>query len=332
MRQIVTILDSALVPDSTECDLEREVLAPYAEVRQLFVDAEAEIVTGCADADAVIVWHHVRLTGAALKQFRKCKAILRNGVGYDNVDAEAAAQFGIPVCNVPDYGTEEVADHSIALALALARRLNPAAASVRAGGWDWRAAQPVLRFSRMVFGIVGCGRIGTAAALRAKALGFRVVFYDPFVPSGFEKALGVERAPSLDELLSAADILSLHVPLTETTRHMIAASALALMKPGALLVNTARGPVVREADLVEALRSGRLAGAGLDVVEQEPSPAPELLGLPNCIVTPHCAFYSEHSWPEMRHKAALAVVDALVGRPLANVVNGVSQQPACAAR
>ena len=320
-KPFVVILDSAVVPDAEECELEREILSPHAEIRHLYVKSTEDLVDGCKEADAIILWHHVTLDGPVLRQLKRCRVIVRNGVGFDNVDVRAAAQLGIPVCNVPDYGTEEVADHAMGLALYLVRNLGKSWAEVQKGIWNWASARPIRRSRTQVFGILGCGRIGTATALRAKAFGFQTVFHDPYLPDGIEKALSLERTSSLEDLLACADVLSLHAPLTQETRHLIDATAFSRMKRGAILVNTARGPVVNEADLVVALESGHLYGAGLDVVETEPSPHPRLLSLPNCIVTPHSAFYSEDSWIEMRSKSAKTVLRALQHQPLRNIVN-----------
>lgn len=317
----VVILDSAVVPDSADAVVESEVLRGHCRLSRVCVSSPEEAVWSAADADGILLWHHVELSGPMLQRLDRCRAIVRNGVGFDNVDVDACSALGISVCNVPDYGTEEVADHALALALCLTRRITPAAASVRSGQWDWRSAQPVRRSSTRTFGVLGLGRIGTAVALRAKAFGFRVVFCDPFRPDGVDKALGLRRAPDLPSLLRQSDILSIHTPLTAETRYMISAAALSQLPDGAVVVNTARGPVVDEGALAEALHQGRLAGAGLDVVEQEPSPDPRLLSHPNCIVTPHSAFYSEESLREMREKSARTVLEILQGHPARNLVN-----------
>lgn len=321
MKPVVALLDSADVPDSTECLIEQEILEPECELRQEFVRNAAEAISAGRDADAILLWHHVELPAAVLQAFPRCRVICRNGVGYDNVDVQAAGEVGIPVCNVPDYGTEEVADHAVALVLALTRGLLPAFRDVRAGHWNWRSAKPVRRTSSQTAGIIGLGRIGTAAALRLKALGFRVAFHDPYLVDGAEKALGIVRCRTLDELLEQSDVVSVHTPLTSETRHLIGAQTIARMKPGAMIVNTARGPVAHEPSLVEALRSGRIAGAGLDVVDREPRVDPFLLDHPNCIVTPHSAFYSEESWQEMRRKSAWTVLEVLRGQAARNVIN-----------
>jgi phosphoglycerate dehydrogenase-like enzyme len=227
------------------------------------------------------------------------------------------------VCNVPDYGTEEVADHAIALALALCRQLFPLDQEAKQLGWMIRVEPKLRRLRELTFGVVGLGRIGTATALRAKALGFRVLFHDPHLPNGVDKAVGLSRVRTLDELLSRVDVLSLHCPLTNETRHLIAERELALMKPDAFVVNTARGAVIKKTAILAALREGRLAGAALDVVEDEPLKSAEEASTPNLIVTCHAAFCSVESKLEMRATSARIARAAVLGELLENVVNGV---------
>jgi phosphoglycerate dehydrogenase-like enzyme len=249
--------------------------------------------------------------------------LVRNGVGYDTVDIAAAAEQGIPVANVPDYGTEEVADHAIALCLALVRRLRPLVEDIGRGNWRYQTAEDCRRIRGKIFGVIGCGRIGTATALRAKALGYHVTFYDPYLPSGYEKAIGTGRERSLEALLEAADVVSIHTPLTGETRHLIDTAQLRRMKKTAYLLNTARGPIIRQAALEEALTEGWIAGAGLDVLEHEPAGLDIYRRFPQCIVTPHSAFYSQESMIEMRRTSAGIVRDALEHGRYRNVVNGV---------
>ena len=283
--------------------------------------SEEEFAPFSSRADAIILWHHIQFTSGLLGKLSRTRLIVRNGVGYDNVDVTAAGASGIRVANVPDYGTEEVADHAMALTLALIRQLKPLMADVSNGGWEWRAGLSCWRIRDRVFGVVGCGRIGTAMALRAKAFGFAVSFYDPYLASGYEKAIGVQRSSSLEELLSVADVISVHVPLNQETCHLIAGRELMRMKKSAYLVNTARGPVVSYDALFDALSQGAIAGAALDVLENEPSGASALHAFPNCIVTPHGAFYSLESLIEMRTKSALIVRDGLLHGRYINVVN-----------
>jgi C-terminal binding protein len=236
------------------------------------------------------------------------------------------------VCNVPDYGTTEVADHAIALALGLRRGLFLHHDAQRAGH-PWRYAEtPLVRRSGgQGFGIVGLGRIGTAVALRAKAFGFRVAFYDPYRPNGTELSLGIERAPSLEALLAGADVLSLHAPLTAETNGMLGIDQLRLLPEGAVVVNTARGPMLDLAALEVLLREGGIAGAGLDVLPVEPpvEPVPDLLRayragepwlLGRLVITPHSAFHSPEAWEDIRRKSAETMAAALLTDRPQNVV------------
>ncbi len=272
-------------------------------------------------AVALIIWHSLYVNAAFIERLTRCRALIRNGVGFDSIDTKAAAARGIPVCNVPDYGTEEVADHALALALSLCRQLPALDAEAKALGWKIRGAANLRRLSHLTFAIVGLGRIGTAAALRAKAFGFRVIFFDPYVSRGTHKALGLERTDSLEALLRAADVVSLHCLLNDETRGLIDARELSWLKPTAYLVNTARGDIVRKAPLFQALREGRLAGAGLDVVEDEPLRTKEEAATPNLIVTCHAAYCSVEGKVEMRSSSAQIARAAALGEPIWNRVN-----------
>ena len=272
------------------------------------------------DAAAHLIWHVLPIEAGFINRLRQCKVIVRNGVGYDSVDIAAAAARGFRVWNVPDYGTEEVADHAIALAMARWRRLFPLAAEATLLGWRVEEQHRVRRLRTQSFGILGLGRIGTAAALRAKGLGFRVVFFDPYQPSGIQKAVGIERVNSLDELLAVSDVLSVHCPLTPETRGIIGEREIALMKPTAYLVNTARGDIVKKAPILAALRAGRLAGAGLDVIENEPLRTAEEAATPNLIATCHAAFCSVEGMVEMRTSSSRIARAAVLGEPIWNRV------------
>jgi len=319
----VYLIDSEASPISRDAGMEKEILGEAVEFIFLLTKDPHSLPAEVFDADALIVSRFPQLSRGLLESFRKVQMIVRNGVGYDNIDADAARELGIPICNVPDYGTEEVADFAILLTLALQRRLQQALRDVCAGNWSWRSAEPGRRLRGQRFGIVGCGRIGTAAALRAKALGFSVQFYDPDVSNGYEKAIGVARCATLDELLRSSDVVSLHCPLTRETRGIIGLAQLRSMKPGSFLVNTARGPMISEAELIEVLRTGHLGGVALDVLDHEPACSPELFSFPNCLITPHLAFYSADSVAEMRASAARNVLRHLQGFGPINVVNDV---------
>lgn len=304
-----------------EASVERPFLQDVAELKTVWLDFNAPFPAAVLDAHALILWHGPLVTADVVARMKQCRAIIRNGVGFDSVDIAAAARAGIPVCNVPDYGTEEVADHAIALVLALYRQLFPLDAEAKALGWKINVAAKMRRLRSQTLGLVGLGRIGIATALRAKAFGFRVAFYDPYAPAGTHKAVGIERVGSLDELLGMSDTISVHCPLTAETRGMIGARELARMKPGSFLVNTARGDVVQKAPVFAALRSGHLAGAGLDVVEAEPLRTAEEAATPNLIVTCHAAFCSPEGMVEMRSTSARIARAAVLGQPVWNRVN-----------
>jgi C-terminal binding protein len=305
----------------TETTVEAPILGDIARLSLAGAHDEAGLADHLAEADALILFHDIAMVGeATFSRASRCRCIVRAGVGYNNVDRAAAARHGVIVCNVPDYGTEEVADHAILLLLALARKLLPGDAAIRAGGWDYGTALGTPRLRGKTLGLVGCGRIGTATALRAKAFGLDVVFHDPLVPQGTDKSLGIRRVHQLDELLEKSHFVSLHCYLDHATRHLIDAKALARMRPGAFLINTARGPVVDQEAMLEALDTGRLAGAGLDVVEREPLDDDRLRRHPRVILTPHSAFYSVEGFIELRTKAAEEVRRILLGEPPRNPI------------
>ena len=312
---------------------ENRILGDLADVEALDGSDEEDLVGKIEDADAIMLYHNLKLTRKTVERLNHCKLIVRCGVGYDNVDHALARQRGIPVATVPDYGTEEVADSAIGLMLSLTRGIAQINSLLRAGIGPWMYTQvvPLHRLRDRVFGIVGLGRIGTATALRAKALGMNVVFYDPYQPCGYEKAVGVRRVDDVDELFAQSHVLSLHCPLTEETHHLINRQTIGKLPAGAYLINTARGAVVDTTALPEALASGQLAGAGIDVLEHEPPPSDHPLVVawrdPNhaahhrLIVNPHSAFYSEEGLMDMRTKGSNAIRKALCGQPIPNVIN-----------
>ncbi len=311
--------------------IEETALAGLSRVDCLLARRPGDVVERGADADALIVFHEVAIPSTVVEALQRCRVIVRAGAGYDNVDLAAAGRRGIAVCNVPDYGVDEVADHAIGLMLACNRGLLLAERRLRhrLEPWNYLAVAPQIRLAGATMGIIGLGRIGTATALRAKALRMRVLACDPYIPAGIDKALGVEMA-DLDALLRDSDVVSLHVPLTDETRGMIDAAALAKMKPTAILVNTSRGPVVDVDALAHALEQRRLAGAGIDVLPAEPPTGDmPLIRLwqqdhdppINLAITPHTAFYSEGALVEMRRKAAEEVARVLRGQPPRNCVN-----------
>lgn len=313
-------------------ELEQSIIGDLAEVTALGATHEDELLGKTDDADALLVWHDIKLSERSIDALKQCKAIVRIGVGFDNVPLQHARRRGIPVCNVPDYGVEEVADHTMALLLALVRNLPEFQADLRRDPPQWDALQcrRTPRLRGKVLGIIGVGRIGSAVALRGKAFGLDVVGHDPYIPDGRGKSLGIRMVDSRAELLGQSDFVSIHTPLTDETRGMINAADLEHFKPGAILVNTARGPICDTGALLAALETNHLYGVGLDVFPTEPPHDDPLLAAVRradhvahhrCVVTPHSAFYSEESFEEMRTKAAREVVRALRGQPLRNVVN-----------
>jgi D-3-phosphoglycerate dehydrogenase/C-terminal binding protein len=319
-----------------ELEPERKILQGVAQVEALNAAREEDLAGRIEEADAIMMYHTFRLTRGTIERLLHCKLIVRCGVGVDNIDHAFAAQRGIPVANVPDYGTEDVADTAIGMMLALTRGIHQMDTNLRSRGGSWSYTQvvPLRRLRGGTIGIVGLGRIGTATTLRVKVLGMNVVFYDPFKPDGYDKALGIRRANTLEELLAQSYVLSLHCPLTGQTRGMIDSGALAKMPMGSYLINTARGEVVDIDALVPALVSGRLAGVGIDVLPVEPPSGSEPLiaawkdpshpAHHRIIVNPHAAFYSEEGLMDMRTKGAEACRRALLGEPIRNLVNQVA--------
>ena len=274
----------------------------------------ADILAVARDADAVLVTY-AKLTPDLIRQLTRCKVIGRFGMGVDNIALQAAAERGIVVTYVPDYGVREVSDHAMALILALARKITLSNKLVQSGRWEMPAVVPLHRLDGRTLGIVGFGHIGRALAPKAKAFGLNVLTHDPFVAAEQVLALGAE-AVGFDALLQRSDYVSIHAPLTAETRGLFGAATFAKMKPGALLINTARGPLVDEPALLAALKSGQIGGAALDVVATEPLPKESpLLGHDNLILSPHTAFYSEEALNELQSKCAADVARVLSGEP-----------------
>ena len=325
-----------LIPDAAFDDdhaLERAAAAPYP-VRVRRANRAGDIpAEDWQSAEAVIAYHRMRYDADLCAALRSCRILVRAGVGCDNVDLAAFAARGIPVCNVPDYGVAEVADHTIALILALARGVVAfhglvAADPVR--GWDWRHwPPPVRRLAGQRLLIVGFGRIGRAVARRAMAFDLDVGFHDPLAPPDADA--GIRRHDDLDAALGGSDIISLHATLSEATRALIDRGRLARMKQGAILINTARGGLVDLDALADALREGRIAAAGLDVLPDEPpdpahplftalrAGAPWLAG--RLVVTPHAGFLSSNAIADMRRKAIETAIDFLRDGRLRHCVN-----------
>ena len=287
-----------------------------------------------AAADAVINCSATHLLPADLDDFEKVKIVVREGVGYDNLDLEGWGARGVPVCNVPDYGTTEVADHALALALTMTRGTASYSEALRndpQGKWNFRVAPLVRRQKGLTFGVVGLGRIGLTAARRAAAFDMKVIFYDPSLPNGVDLATGYERVRTLAELARRSDIVSIHAPLSDETRGMIGRDFFAAAKDGMLLVNTARGPIIDLDALFAALKSGKVGGAGIDVLPVEPAdPKYPLIAAfhkreawleGRLILTPHAAFFSPSALDDMQRKAIEVCVNYLRDGELMNCVN-----------
>jgi D-3-phosphoglycerate dehydrogenase len=289
-----------------------------------------------AESAEVMVVGGAQMTREFFTALPRLKTVIRLGIGVDTVDLDAATDLGVLVANVPDFCTEEVPEHALGLILAVTRKIALADRKARRGEWvpgmEGRM-RPIRRLSGQTLGLIGFGRIGQSLARKAKGLGLKVIAYDPYVAPEAARAAGVPML-TMEELLPQADILSLHVPQTPETRGLINGRTLALLKPGAILINTARGPVVEEVALKAALASGRLAGAGLDVLEQEPIHLPHpLVDFENVVFTCHYASLSEESYANMRQQVSEQAVQILRGEFPRHFVNPrVKNLPQCRLR
>jgi D-3-phosphoglycerate dehydrogenase len=313
---LVAVADSVF----PNLDLARAVVSRAgAELRLASQPTPEGIVAAAKEADALLVTY-AKINADMIREMKKCKIISRFGIGVDNVDIEAATRQGIVVTKVPDYCIDEVSDHAMALLLSLVRKIPFSNARAHAGRWEMPAVTPIHRLRGTVLGLVGFGRIPQLVAPKAKAFGMRVMAYDPYVPLNVMEQAGVGRL-EFAELLKISDYISIHSPLVPETHHLFSDEVFRQMKPGALIVNTSRGPVVDEAALARALDAKQLAGAALDVLEQEPPMNSPLFGRDNVILTPHTSFYSVESLEELQTKAAEEVVRVLSGQPPRNPVN-----------
>jgi phosphoglycerate dehydrogenase-like enzyme len=311
-------------------EFDRNLLWPGADLKLLQAKNEEELFPAIRDADALIV-DKTPLTSASIEKLKKCKIIMRMGVGFDNVDIRAAAEKGIYVCNVPDFCTEEVADHTIGLLLNMARNIttyNNRLLMGDPGNWVPVMQLPNIRLRGLTLGIIGLGRIGKAVALRGRALGLDIRFYDPYVTSDCER-FGA-REEDLHELAKKSDIVTFHVPLTKETRHMADRSFFGSLKKGAMFINTSRGGVVKTDELYKALMQGIVSKAALDVIETEPIDFKEELFMrwlkdpllqQRLIITPHAAFHSPDSEREIKIKVLNNIRNVLEGKQPENCVN-----------
>jgi D-3-phosphoglycerate dehydrogenase len=308
-RPVIAVTDSPFPSlDPAKAALAR--LDP--ELRMAASAAAPDILAVAQDADAVLVTY-AKLPGELLRELARCKVIGRFGLGVDNIDIKAAAELGMVVTYVPDYCMEEVSDHAMALLLALVRKIPFSNQLVQAGRWEVPPVVPIHRIRGRVLGLVGFGNIPRTLAPKAKAFGMRVVAHDPFAAAEVLARAGVEQV-SFDELLRVSDFVSIHAPLTPATRGLFDAQAFSKVKRGAVLINTARGPLVDEDALIAALDSGQLSAAALDVITVEPlTRQSRLLGRDNLILTPHTGFYSVEALEELQTKCATDVARVLSG-------------------
>jgi lactate dehydrogenase-like 2-hydroxyacid dehydrogenase len=314
-------------------DIEQAV-GPEVELinaRQKSADAIAQADWERSDA---VITARMPIDSAVIARLKRARIVVRHGVGFDVVDLEGCGAAGIAVCNVPDYGTTEVADSAIAMMLAFARGTPALDAALRAdlaNSWSHTHNVTAKRLRGAKFGVIGFGRIGTAAALRARAFGMDVAFYDPYLPNGSELPFGFTRTRTLEELLRMSDFVSIHAPLTKETRGLINARAVAAMKEGAVLMNTARGPICDTAALLEGLRSGKLGAVGLDVLPKEPGTLDDPLVAAwhanepwirgRMLLNPHAGWYSPDSFVDLRRKAMETAYFYLRDGKLMNCVN-----------
>ncbi|URM33509.1 C-terminal binding protein [Cytobacillus firmus] len=273
---------------------------------------EDEVAEQAKHADAILN-QYAPISRRVIESLENTKVISRYGVGVNTIDLDAANEKGITVANVPDYGMEEVSNHALALLLSWARKVTLLNNEVKRGNWDFKACVPIHRFTNQTVGVLGFGRIPRRFIEKVKPLGFKLAAYDPFVSAEDMASAGVQKM-ELDEIISEADYLSVHVPLIKDTFHLLNADRFSQMKKNAVIINTARGPIIDEKALIEALENGKIAGAALDVAEEEPiSIDSPLLHMDNVIITPHSAWYSEEAMVELRQKAAKNIVQVLKG-------------------
>lgn len=323
-KKNILIIDSIAESHFQKANIEQSILDGM-EVSLVHVESDEELDdTLLNDVDALILWAcvpSVNITKTVLDKLTSCKVIVKAAVGYDNIALCAAADNAISVYNTPDYGSEEVADHTMAMLLACLRRLKKADKHVQESGWDWKSVGPISRLRGMKLGIIGFGRIGGAVAKRAQAFGLNITFYDPYISSGVEKSYGIHRSETLDELLASADIISVNCSLNNSSEHLLAQEEFKKMKDGVVIINTARGGVIQTQALLDAIENDIVSTAGLDVLEGEPNIPPAFRGKDNILLSPHSAFYSQAAFLEMREKSAIMVKRALNKETIRNKVN-----------
>ena len=274
---------------------------------------EDDVINACGDADALLVLY-APITRRVLESLPRVKCISRYGIGVNNFDLDACRDLGVTAANVPDYCIEEVSNHALAMAFALARRIPHDHNSILKGDWNINQFRPIYAFSDMVLGLVSFGKLARAVAVKAQVFGFKVIAFDPIIDDSVFAQTGVERV-GFDDLVTQSDIISIHCPLVPETTHLVNTESISRMKDGVIIVNTARGPVIDEPALIAALESGKVAGAGLDVFEKEPLPIDSpLRQFPGVLLTSHSAWMSERAMISLQTKAAEAARDYLQGK------------------
>jgi D-3-phosphoglycerate dehydrogenase len=313
--------------DFGDVDIERSIIEQAGlELVAAQCKTEDDVIAVARDAHAVIAQYST-VGARAIDSFTQCRVVARYGTGVDIVNVDAATRRGILVTNVPnDWCEDEVADHAVALLLAQARKLREYDRQTRAGVWRWQSGQPIYRLRGRIMGLLAFGAIAQAIARRASGFGITVIAHDPFADPATMEAHGVEPV-SFDQLVAQSDFLVIQAPLTPETHNLFDEAQLRRLKPNAILINTARGPIVNDGALYRALKEGWIAGAGVDDIAEEPAkqsdwrPTNPLFGLDNVIITPHAAYYSEESIRTVRQFAAEEVVRVLSGQPARSPVN-----------
>lgn len=311
-RVVITDCDHGSIEEEKE-----EFSRMGAEVTLAQVKKKEEVIQACKDADGLIN-QYTLLTREVLENLPRCRVISRYGVGVDSIDLQAATDLGIIVANVPDYCVEEVANHTIALILTLSRKTAFFDRKVKSNQWDFRLGIPIYRMKGRTLGLIGCGRIGMEVAKKMSSFGVKVIVFDPYL----QKTEEWIELKDLDAVLKESDMISIHCPLNESTRHLIGEKEFRKMEKRPLLINTSRGAIIDEKALIQALKEGLISGAGLDVLEKEPpDPTNPLLTMENVILTPHVSFYSVESISELKRRTAENVSSVLQGKWPRSVVN-----------
>ena len=306
----VVLADNESKPVEIEKQILSEINVNFVYLNTMDKDV---IISEAKDADALMCTY-AKISPSVIAELKKCRVIVRYGIGVDNIDVEAASKAGIWIANLPDYAILEVTNHTLALILALNRKLFVYNVGIRKGLWGFSMGVPIERLDEQIIGLVGFGNIAQCVAQKAQGIGLKVISFDPFIDENYMNNKGVDKIHNLDDLLKKSDFVSLHAPLNETTKKSIGEHELKIMKPGAYLINTGRGGLIDEPILIKALKENWIGGAGLDVYSQEPiNQDNELLKLENVILTPHTAYYSEKSKQIQQKMAAESVLDVLKG-------------------